>query len=194
MFRRPPGRLFHVVLIAVPAVWIVLVSTTPGPQWLFALPADWLVLIGAVIWAVRLGTYALARHHGRATGLERSFLIAPIAGVVVIALVWLEIPLRVRWAVSKPAFQAAVENAPPPTDVQNPIEFDASDWVGTYKVLFAYRVGDGAIFYEASGVGFDDAGFAYLPTGPFVEVESAGFERPQFRALGGGWYAWTASW
>jgi hypothetical protein len=40
----------------------------------------------------------------------------------------------------------------------------------------------------------DDAGFAYLPSGPDRKLDNAGFESPEFRALGGGWYTWTASW
>jgi hypothetical protein len=34
----------------------------------------------------------------------------------------------------------------------------------------------------------------YLPTGPTDELDTGVFENPQFRALGGGWYTFTASW
>ncbi len=57
-----------------------------------------------------------------------------------------------------------------------------------------WRVEGGVIFYDKVGSLFDDAGFAYLADGPSTELENGLFENPQFRSLGGGWYAWTASW
>lgn len=41
------------------------------------------------------------------------------------------------------------------------------------------------MFYEATGLPFDDAGFAHLPSGPFPELDTGWFEPPRFEHLGG---------
>ncbi len=81
------------------------------------------------------------------------------------------------------------------------VQADLSSWsgrhprsVGRYKITTVEVVGDGVIFYEKTGAFFDDAGFAYLPNGPSSAPANGGFENPQWFALGGHWYAWTASW
>ncbi|MGI8686105.1 MAG: hypothetical protein ACR2MO_13635 [Acidimicrobiales bacterium] len=66
--------------------------------------------------------------------------------------------------------------------------------LGSFEITHIDKVDNGLLFYEQTGNLFDDAGFAYLPAGPTPDLESGGFESPQFRSLGGGWYAWTASW
>jgi hypothetical protein len=54
-------------------------------------------------------------------------------------------------------------------------------------------VPEGLIIFDRDGAFMDDAGFAYLPNGEFPPGNGA-FESPDFRALGGGWYAFTSSW
>ncbi|MBM7785503.1 hypothetical protein [Tenggerimyces flavus] len=66
--------------------------------------------------------------------------------------------------------------------------------MGSYEVIRVETVPGGVLFYEANGNLFDDAGFAYLPGGPTPELENGGFESPNYRHLGGPWYAFTASW
>jgi hypothetical protein len=188
-WKRPPGRLFHLALV-LPALGLLWSHSVPGLAFLLWFASVALLFLGAVVWGVRLLAYALARHRGRAEGRARWFLVAPIAAVVVLVLIVADVPLRARWSVSRSDFEAVVADAMKDEDYSS-VE---SQRIGLYDITLIYRQGEAVIFYEGNGVLFDDAGFAYLPDGPFPELENGGFERPEFRHLGGPWYAWTASW
>ena len=116
------------------------------------------------------------------------------AAFVVAGVAWAGLPLRARWELSKDEFQRAAAAAPAPTAVDEWVSFEVPDRIGSYRVVRAYRVGDAVIFYDAKGSFVDDAGFAYLPSGAFDELNTGWFEVPRFWALGDGWYTWTASW
>lgn len=102
--------------------------------------------------------------------------MAPVCALILIALVWTDAPLRVRWAASRPAFEKvakASENGRLPTDRV----FHSR--IGLYRVTQIRPVPNGLIFYEQTGNLFDDAGFAYLPDGPSPSLSSGSFENPQ---------------
>ncbi len=71
---------------------------------------------------------------------------------------------------------------------------DVPATLGSYRISFGDQVGLNVILSEKHGWWFDDAGFAYLPNGVDDRLASGSFEAPRFVNLGGGWYAWTASW
>jgi hypothetical protein len=70
--------------------------------------------------------------------------------------------------------------------------------VGSFRINQWARSGDAVLFYAAGGTGLvDDAGFAYSPNGVPAALTSSddpGFEVMGWQDLGGGWYAWQASW
>jgi hypothetical protein len=71
--------------------------------------------------------------------------------------------------------------------------FAIPERVGNYDVEpDAYRVKGGMIIFDSRGIA--DAGFAYLPDGPYPELENGSFEAPDYLPLGDGWYSWSASW
>jgi hypothetical protein len=188
-WRQPPGRLFHAALV-LPALGLLWSHSVPGFAFFLWFGSVGLLFVGAVVWGVRLLMYALAKRRRHAEGRARWFLLAPAAGVVALALIVADVPLKARWALSRSDFAAVVDEA-----------FEEGDFastedqrIGLYNVTHLYRQGEAIIFYERTGMFSDDAGFAYLPNGPFPELENGGFERPEFRHLGGPWYAWTASW
>jgi hypothetical protein len=139
---------------------------------------------------VRLLAYVLAARRNSAAGRARWLLLAPAAGVLALALITADVRLQVRWNVSRSAFEDVVDEAMRDEDYAS-LQHGR---LGLYRVGEVYRQGEAVIFYERTGALGDDAGFAYLPDGPFPELENGGFERPRFRHLGGPWYAWTASW
>lgn len=188
-WQRGPGRLFHLALVIPTLIWLWSWSV-PGFNFLLWTTSALALGIGAILWGGRLLTYLLARFRGRQTGGGQRFLVAPVCGVLALGLVIADAPLEARWALSRADFDAVVDVALT-DDTYSSIE---DQRLGLYTVTHVYRVGDAVIFYERTGSFSDDAGFAYLPDGPFPELESSGFERPQFRHLGGPWYAWTASW
>ncbi|MGC5021853.1 hypothetical protein [Micromonospora sp. DT47] len=120
--------------------------------------------------------------------------IAPVMAVVVLALLVTGVPLRARWALSRAAFETVVAEMPASTAATRFDRVDAPATIGGYRIISAYLVPGGVVFYEAHGAFFDDAGFAYLPGGPSPTLGNGSFESPTFRPLGGGWYRWTASW
>lgn len=188
-WQRPPGWLFHLALVP-PALGLLWSHSVPGFAFFLWSSSAALLFLGAVVWVLRLLASAFAKRRMRVGGGARWFLIAPAAGALALSLIVADVPLRARWSVSRSDFEAVVEEAMEDEDYSSV----ASQRLGLYDVPHVYRQGEGIIFYERTGVLSDDAGFAYLPEGPFPELENGGFERPQFRHLGGPWYAWTASW
>lgn len=188
-WRRPPRRLFHLILVLPALVWLWAWSV-PGFDFLLWMPSAMALGVGAVVWGVRLLTYLIARLQRQPTTGGRRFFVAPVCGAVALALVIADVPLKARWIASRSSFEDVVDNVLADDD----FTFGDDQRLGLYTVIHVYREGDAVIFYERTGSFSDDAGFAYLPNGPFPELENGGFERPEFRHLGGAWYAWTASW
>lgn len=151
---------------------------------------------GAVVWVAGLVVHVRARRRG-SDARGRWLLVAPAAGALVVALIVTSAPLQARWALSRSSFEAtaaeAMKDGPLSPAEQSPVR-TGRGWIGLYNVPIIHRQGEAVIFHERTGLLFDDAGFAFLPNGPFAELESGDFERPEFRHLGGPWYAWTASW
>jgi hypothetical protein len=120
------------------------------------------------------------------------FAVAPAGAVLVVATLATAAPLQVRWELSQPQFDAAVQEMT--RDKPDEIAVTDTARIGLYEVTYVTSVEGGILFYEANGSLFDDAGFAYLPNGPSPQMESGDFEDPAFQHLGGPWYAFTASW
>ena len=109
-----------------------------------------------------------------------------------LALAFSSVPMRVRWSLSRADFASIVSDAPPAnSDWQY---FNVPRRIGSYSIDSAVRIPQGVLFYEAHGAFLNDAGFAYLPSGPSGVRGNGSFESPQFEPLGGPWYAWSASW
>jgi hypothetical protein len=177
---------------AAAALWAV---SVPGIAFFSAWGAVWILALSAVLWAVRVITYVRGRRRDGAIGAAWWFLVAPAGGALVLALIISDAPLRARWALSQHAFEQAVSHVPssPSRTEWEQLTPDRGR-VGWYDVTTIYRVGDAVIFYEQTGDLIDNAGFAYLPSGPFPELSNGSFESPRFVHLSGPWYAWTASW
>lgn len=193
MFQRPPGAVFHLAMVPA-ALWLVYAHSFPGYEFFGAAMASAFLLAAAVVWALRVATFVWATHKAAAHGPWRWLLTAPLGGLAIVAIVSSGLPLQTRWRLAADDFERAARAAPPPTDVDEWVSFDVPARIGSYRVLQAVRVGNGVIFYDAEGALFDDAGFAFLPSGPFAELNTGWFESPRFQPLGEGWYTWTASW
>jgi hypothetical protein len=193
IFQRPPGWLFILVLVPL-WLWFLYACSYPGFDFFGVGFALGLLAFTTLGWLLRVATFLWARRSGFASGSMWWLAVAPLGGLLVVGMAWRDLPLRVRWELAESDFARAVREAPPATGTNEWVAFDPPGQIGSYKVVRAFRVGDAVIFYESKGSLFDEAGFAYLPSGPFDELSTGWFEAPTFSSLGDGWYTWTASW
>jgi hypothetical protein len=181
-----------VVLVAAAIAEGLWMATLPGYSGLGALAG----LASLATAGIVLVVFVVRRRRGtagrcaRGPGLPAVSAVALALGVVLT----MQLPLRVRWAASRLAFTAVVENLPASDSTEDwqPVEVPAR--IGGYRIRDADRVRGGIIFYETHGSMLDWAGFAYLPDGPYADLDTGWFESPIFEHLGGPWYAFTASW
>ncbi|WP_344619696.1 hypothetical protein [Dactylosporangium salmoneum] len=180
---------FHLVVVAA-AGGLLWSLSYPGSNFLLMALSGLAAFVVACVWLFWTAIY-LARHAGK---WRKWFLIGPVIGVLTLALLCTGAPSKMRWAASRNAFAAIVAGHPIPPPGSEWQQFTVPRRLGSYSIIGADWVPGGAVFYEAHGSFFDDAGFAYLPGGPTTELDTGWFEGPRFRPLGGGWYSWTASW
>jgi hypothetical protein len=187
--RRAPGRIFHIQLI-VPTFALLFAYSYPGVDFfIWFVSASW-ILASALVWAVWVVAYWTAP---KRSATDPGFAIAPLAGLAVVLVVVLGLPLRIRWELSKSSFEAVAAAHPVAADTEW-TRVEAPDRIGLYTIWAVDQVGGSIIFYERSGALFDYAGFAYLPDGPTDDLDTGWFEAPEFHHLGGPWYSFVASW
>ncbi len=186
----PPRGVFHVVLglLGVGLVWV---GSLPGVPLVPLLGLSSLVALGALIWAVKLGVYGLGRRRGSERRAGHWFLVAPVGGLLVVAVLASGLAFDVRWALSRASFDEVVQAVTDPARTSTAVP----ERVGLFRVLGEPDViGDAVFFHHPLGGGvFDDAGFAYLPAGPTLDVE-ASFESLRTQQVDGSWYRWWSSW
>jgi len=181
-----PGWWFHgwIVLLGVVAMWDL---SYPGNGELLAL----LILVYAVaasvlVWIIRLIGWLSTRGRSEHTSTRPwRFLIAPVIGLAVIALVETGAPLLVRFALSESAFETRPRSARrgrQPTTIVSAFT----------RLTGVEHIGANVLFYEKHGAFLGSAGFAYLPNGPSGVIRNKYQDAPQFTHLMGDWYLWTA--
>lgn len=181
-----PGWRFHTLALLVPLA-VLWAASVPGVNFFLLMGAMYVAGLLGLIWLVRL--VAWWRTSDR-FGSARPWITMPVIALATLAAllsIAFDIPVKARFAIAQETFDAVVANMPPRSDFY----FSDDLWVGGYRITGVYQSGDGVIFREATGALFQDAGFAYLPSGPSANY---GLEDPQFRHLTGNWYAWTSSW
>jgi hypothetical protein len=203
LFRRPPGLWFHAALVIPTAVLLWAHSLPRGPPFFVWAAAGLSLLALAGVWTLRAATYLWARRTGDAHGLRRWFVVAPLAAALYFGSLFADAPLRVRWALSRASFDRVVADLLDGRDDGSGGAREAADRegrlreggrrIGSYEIFIIERVGDAVVFFEDHGAPISDlAGFAYIPGGPSAFPDLV-LERPEFRALGDDWYAWTAT-
>jgi hypothetical protein len=98
------------------------------------------LFVAVLVWLARAVYFIDARRRGQSEGQARRFLVAPLGGMLVLALLFLDAPLRARWALSRSAFEDVVE-AP---GQRGPV--DQSQRIGLYQIRRVSRVGDALTF------------------------------------------------
>ena len=170
------------VLLAVAST--LAVASLPGSMFFVLAPLALLWIACAGIWIALVVLDVRRRRPSAVT------LVVPWVVVATAVLSLTDIPLQVRFDLTRSAFDDAVATMPAGED----FIYDRR-LVGTYMIRSMERVDGGVIMAEEIGDSLiNDAGFAYLPAGPTPDLENGSFESPQWHDLGGGWWSWTASW
>ncbi|MBO0678175.1 hypothetical protein JRC04_11950 [Mycolicibacterium sp. S2-37] len=154
-WRTPPGSLLTGLAVLV-AVLLAYSASTLGGAFGTGLLALLAALVVAAAWLVRTITCA---------ALTRRFFVrmlaVPLVFALTVGLLAFDVPVRVRFALARPAFEqavAAIQAGAPPEDFRRRH--------GTYPVDQVVRRGRN-IYFSVAGAGFlGGAGFAYLPAGP----------------------------
>ncbi|WCO65615.1 hypothetical protein PO878_14010 [Iamia majanohamensis] len=192
LLGQPPRWFFHLVLL-VPVAVVLWGATSPYGAFLpLVFGAGGIVLLAGV-WLARAVAFAAASL--RRPRSARWLAVAPIAGVVVVALMVADVPLRLRWAQSRPAFEEVVATVD--ADDEAPVDDDPTvagfpRRLGSYEVTSVLDWDGGTAFVEADGGFIDDTGFVHLPDGPdaLSDQQRVGFVL-DLRHLEGDWYTFT---
>jgi hypothetical protein len=188
--------VFHATA-AIGAIGLLWSGSYPYGGALSMIISAWLILISAAVWLARLITYVSGRSRRspgsrRPSGPAWPFAIAPVAGVLVVAIGVTGLPLQARWGVSEGAFDARADALVARVergDARPGSTLIRDDRVALYTVRWAHVDGDGNVFFSIAGSGFiDSGGFARLPDGPPAPKDE--FDREEFEHLGGDWYLW----
>jgi hypothetical protein len=209
------GLALTVLTVVTAAVWLYSVSV-PGIVLLPGLIAVLSMVVIAVVWMiwalVTVAGRSAARRLGAPFRASWYLAVVPAIGVALVCLTLLDVPVRARFQVARPALDRyadevlAASAGLERSEIDRLFEFGTSSdprWdrvnpevpatLGGYRLSSAVVVPEGLIIFDRDGAFMDDAGFAYLPNGEFPRGNGA-FESPDFRALGGDWYAFTSSW
>ncbi|MCC5947333.1 MAG: hypothetical protein JJT89_02665 [Nitriliruptoraceae bacterium] len=189
----PPRVAFHLALVPV-TVALLWVGTWPGVPFVPLMLVGWLLAFATLVWLCKLvgATVPSLRLRWGGDGAGRRwFLLAPVGGVLVTAVLASGLAFDARWAASEDSFEVAAQAAAD----------GASGGTSTIARVGLYRVfippiviGDAVVFHHPDGGGvFDDAGFAYLPEGLTPEIAGS-FESLRVMPIDGDWYRWWSSW
>jgi energy-coupling factor transporter transmembrane protein EcfT len=188
----PPGSSRRVewvfyALLGAATLSLFYVASLPGSPLVFVVPVLGLWFIVGVVWLVRLVS-AIQRR-----SFNASLIVGPVIVVAAAALVLSSWPLQARFDLGRSSFDATVRSLP-----ADQFEGGSLGEVGTYRIKRWSRSGDAVLLYASRGTGLvDNAGFAFSPNGvpeALRNPDDPGFEVMGWQDLGGGWYAWQASW
>ncbi len=183
--RRYRGRWYGFPLwLAVGSVGILYDASNPGFPTGYSLPGLVIWTWIAAAWVVRCAQWV------RGTSALRSVLVPPLVAATLIAVCAANLPLTLRFAASRSAFDAAVPVVAISTEAT-----DGSGRIGSYDICDVRTIGPATVFIDCPGarvLGY--AGFAYVPPGETIDLDDGVLVSPAYTDLGGGWWAWTANW
>ena len=198
----------YVVFTAVVALLYLWSISVPGVRWMAWMASFWGIALVVLVWVVAASVTLVRLLRGTTRSVGWYLLAVPAIGLVVLAARVTEAPLRLRFEPARAEFTEYAEQVLADADgveVTDPESITGDDpaWnvvnpdvplsIGGFRLSRARVVPEGVVIFDSNGALFDDAGFAYLPDGEFPAGDGS-FESPDFRSLGGGWYAFTSSW
>ena len=180
---EPPRWLFHGICLGL-TLWVFWELSTPAPE-LFDLAAPvFFLVVCAVVWVIRL---VISIREGGTPQLW--WLLAPVGGVLAMALVLTHAPLHARLSVSDDQLAAVAKSllaAPDPAKAAN--AEGSLGRVGAYHVRDVH-VRDGLVYFTVADFGFlsGPRGVIYVPAGSAPPSDTWDQHVEHFR---GPWFRW----
>jgi hypothetical protein len=186
MLTCPPKRPTHVAAFGI-MIWTLDAFSAPGFYTEFGIIAAllWMLLIG--IWSLRLIVSLISGHSLR----RWQWTIVPIIGVLTLVMLSFEVPMYIRFAISRRDLtrlaQQAIAAGPKTLPARGTGTIKRA---GAYDVIAAQVKPVGEVDFIVPGTFFmrSCSGFTYDATGSPSDPEGS------FEPLGGSWYVWHTSW
>ncbi|QGG96015.1 hypothetical protein [Actinomarinicola tropica] len=187
---RPPGRLYHSVLL-VPVILLLYAFSSPTVHLFALLLSLWTLGCMAVVWVVRMSLFLWGSRRRGAVEGRRWAVAGPVVALLTSMALNAELPLEARWMMSRADFDVAAAAALEGGDGRT----ELPDRLGWYELTDVEVVGGQVVFDVRTVMPGEDSGFAYLPGG-MSDIDSPTRPLPRYllRPLGGDWYAWSYIW
>ena len=188
-WKRPPGWCFYAFLV--PGALALLVGASdPSGDTLLLVGFAYLFL-AAIVWLVRATLFVIGSFVEHSAAGWPMVAIAPLAGLVVIGLVYAGAPIQGRWLVGRDALDRSADRLELAA-----ADHDVAEWhappteglrIGTFRVTDRFaRHGDE--YFTTGGCGFfATCGLARLSSGPPRPTSTSW----TYHHLSGDWYSWT---
>jgi hypothetical protein len=139
-----------------------------------------------VLWCLRFGLHLFNTRRSAERRRVRRLIAEPVALILCFAFVWSEGAFRLRFIMSRPAFESYVRHARPSIRQG---EFKPGVRVGLFWLREAEALPGGVVRMITTQCMFDDCGVVFSPdtTPPRIGEDS-------YTRLGGPWYHWWRSW
>jgi hypothetical protein len=185
--------------LAALAAMIGLLDAFSAPNFYFPEATYFLFLLVLLLflWLLRVVLFEIANRQFDRSGYWgdtwRPWAVGPASVILTLTLIGLQIPLHVRFAMSRGALTHLAQQAPP-----NPTAMAKQNWsnepivrAGAFKVAVEQVWANGEVDFRVPGTEFfrSYGGFAYCPAGPPLDDPDSFFE-----PLGGPWYIWHRTW
>ena len=185
---RGPGILYHLIAVAAVA-WLMYAASVPYVSTALLYGERAAIAWGGV-WCARLSAALVAMIVCRRRSARRAWRwwrwpIAPAMTALTLALLKTDAPLRVRFALARPAFDRLV------AQLSQPGVGRARDiWLDTFHVGSARIVRHGEALCIVDGTPGTDAELGFFVYSPTLDLrKSTHWPGARVRNLGSGWYA-----
>jgi hypothetical protein len=190
IWSRPPGWPLHLAIVLA-AIGLLDACSAPG-FFIFEFAGSLLVwLVLGVIWLARFLFFLIKRPSRLWTTSWRRWAVGPVLAAIVFALLLFEVPMSVRFALSRNALTRLSQNALAAGPTGNAARWKAPvQTAGLFNVAVAEVTPQGQVFLRVAGTEFmrSFGGYAYSPHGTPSDPEGS------FEPLGDSWYVWHTSW
>lgn len=166
-------------------VYVLLFGSDAGLTVPVVLVSVWGGVAVVVLWIIRFVLHMLITKRDRARRRVRRLMSEPAVLLLCFAFVWSGAAFRVRFLLSRPAFDNYAQTAP--ENLRG--GFTSGARVGLFWLREAEVLPGGIVRIITTDCMFDHCGVVYSPQG-----EPPRIGEDTYGSLGGSWYHWWRSW